>query len=214
MKKLKLSTATIVALIIGVIIGGFGVFYFMTRPAPEPKDQTAPEVVAEAQEPEAEKPEDMAQDEIVSEQIHQETTEEPEPESETEPETVKETEGTHDLQSLEGKVIIMLNAYEGYAYAPEDAAKIREGILQDDDSKWAENFIAAYDGEGLPSSDLDATIYSTNGNFKFDLGGTAIVYILPYHEPTWAAVLELKRQSVSADAYECEYGKVNAYVIR
>ena len=214
MKKFKLSTATIVALIIGVIIGGFGVFYFMTRPAPEPKNQTSPEVVAEAQEPEAEKPEDAVQEEIVSEPIQQEMPEEPEPESETEPETVKEPESTHDLKSLEGKVIIMLNAYEGYAYAPEDAAKIREGILQDDDSKWAENFIAAYDGEGHPSPDPDATSYSTNGNFKFDLGGTAIVYILPYHEPTWAAVLELKRQSVSANVYECEYGKVTAYVVR
>ena len=214
MKKFNLSKATIVALIVGVIIGGLGVFYFMTRPAPEPKGQTAPEVVAEAQEPEAEKPEDVVQEEFVSEPIQQEIPEESEPETETEPETVKETEGAHDLQSLEGKVIIMLNAYEGYAYAPEDAAKIREGILQDDDSKWAETFIVAYDGEGLPSSDLGATIYSTNGNFKFDLGGTAVVYILPYHEPTWAAVLDLERQSVSANTYECEYGKVTAYVVR
>jgi hypothetical protein len=107
----------------------------------------------------------------------------------------------------------MLNAYEGYAYAPEDAAKIREGILQDDDSKWAKTFIAAYDGEGLPSSDLGATIYSTNGNFKFDLGGTAIVYILPYHEPTWAAVLDLERQSAPANTYESEYGEVTAYYV-
>ena len=57
----------------------------------------------------------------------------------------------------------------------------------------------------------DSPLHRLNAGAKLI---SAIVYILPYHEPTWAAVLELKRQSVSADAYECEYGKVNAYVIR